>query len=119
KQSAIGNYSANGGRQDAIDIVSDGSHVSDPGCNCASPVSPNVEMIQEFKVQGATFAAENSKGPVVISSVSKSGGSDLHGEAYYYARRHELNSNDWLAIRTQLPGPSSAFSLTGCNVGRR
>src|SRR5437773_175507 len=117
KQSAIGNYSANGGRPDAIDIVSDGSHVSDPGCNCASPVSPNVEMIQEFKVQGASFAAENSKGPVVVSSVSKSGGSDLHGEAYYYGRRHELNSNDWLANRSQLPRPNSDFSFPGFNVG--
>ena len=74
KQSAIGNYSANGGRTDGIDIISDGTHVSDPGCNCASPVSPNIEMIQEFKVQGAAFSAENAKGPVVISSVTKSGG---------------------------------------------
>src|SRR5438093_1499095 len=117
KQSAIGNYSANGGREDAIDIVSDGSHVSDPGCNCASPVSPNVDMIQEFKVQGASFAAENSKGPVVVSSVSKSGGSELHGEAYYYGRRHELNSNDWLANRSDLSRPNSDFSFPGFNIG--
>src|SRR5207249_8927866 len=79
--------------------------------------SPNVDMIQEFKVQGATLAAETSKGPVVISSVSKSGGSDLHGEAYYYGRSHELNSNDWLANRSQLPRPNSDFSFPGFNVG--
>src|SRR5207247_6220294 len=92
KQSAIGNYSANGGREDSIDIVSDGAHVSDPGCNCASPVSPNVEMIQEFKVQGASFSAENSKGPVVVSSVSKSGGSAFHGEGYYDCPRASLSA---------------------------
>src|SRR5437867_1392264 len=117
KQSAIGNYSANGGRQDAIDIVSDGSHVSDPGCNCASPVSPNVEMIQEFKVQGASFSAENSKGPVVVSSVSKSGGSEFHGEGYFYGRRAALNANDWLANRSGLPRPESNYSFPGFNIG--
>src|SRR6059036_2022521 len=117
KQSAIGNYSANGGRVDAIDIVSDGTHVSDPGCNCASPVSPNVEMIQEFKVQGAAFSAENSKGPVVVSSVSKSGGSAFHGEAYYYGRRAALNANDWLANRSGLPRPESNYSFPGFNIG--
>ncbi len=117
KQSAIGNFSGNGSRPDAIDITADGVHVSDPGCNCASPVSPNVEMIQEFKVQGASFAAENSKGPVVVSSVAKSGGSEFHGEGYYYGRRPELNSNDWLANRTHLKRPNSSYSFPGFNIG--
>ncbi|MEW5977502.1 MAG: carboxypeptidase regulatory-like domain-containing protein [Acidobacteriota bacterium] len=117
KQSAIGNYSANGGTNAGIDIISDGTHVSDPGCNCASPVSPNVEMIQEFKVQGATFAAENAKGPVVISSVSKSGGSEFHGEGYFYGRRSWLNANDWLANRSRIPRPNSNYSFPGFNIG--
>lgn len=117
KQSAIGNYSGNGGREDAIDIVADGTHVSDPGCNCASPVSPNVDMIQEFKVQGASFSAENSKGPVVVSSVSKAGGSTFHGEGYYYARRAGWNSNDWLANKSGLSRPESNYSFPGFNIG--
>lgn len=117
KQSAIGNYSANGGRNDSIDIISDGTHVSDPGCNCASPVSPNVEFIQEFKVQAAAFSAESSKGPVVISSISKSGGSEFHGTGYYYGRRHELNSNDWLANKSGIPRPKSDYSFPGFNIG--
>jgi len=41
KQSAIGNFSANGTRADALDIVADGAHVSDPGCNCATPINPS------------------------------------------------------------------------------
>ena len=117
RQSAIGNYSANGGRADAIDIISDGTHVSDPGCNCASPVSPNVELIQEFKIQGATFSAENSKGPVVISSISKSGGAEFHGSGYFYTRQSSLNSNDWLANRSNLPRPNSDYYFPGFNVG--
>ncbi len=117
KQSAIGNYSANGGRNDAIDITADGAHVSDPGCNCASPVSPNVDMIQEFKVQTSNFTAENSKGPVVVSSVAKSGTSEYHGTVYYTGRRHELNSEEYFAKAQGFSKPNSDFSFPGFNIG--
>ncbi|NWG12725.1 MAG: TonB-dependent receptor [Acidobacteria bacterium] len=119
KQSAIGNYSGNGSRPDAIDINADGVHVSDPGCNCASPVTPNVDMIQEFKVQGASFSAENSKGPVVVTSVAKAGGSQFHGSGYYYFRRWNLNSAEWLANATpelKDKRPKSNFNFPGFNV---
>ncbi len=117
KQSAIGNYSANGSRNDAVDIQADGVHVSDPGCNCASPVTPNVDMIQEFKVQTSNFTAENSKGPVIVSSVAKSGTSEFHGEAYYTGRRHELNSEEYFAKANKLPKPESNFAFPGGNIG--
>jgi len=117
KQSAIGNYSGNGGRADAIDITSDGTHVSDPGCNCASPVNPNVDMIQEFKVQGAAFSAENSKGPVVVSSVSKSGGAEFHGEGYFYTRQSSGNSADWFANYNSLTKPNNDYYYPGFNIG--
>jgi len=48
KSSALGYYSANGTRTSAMDIVGDGAHASDPGCNCATPVNPNsVERLSE------------------------------------------------------------------------
>src|SRR2546423_6354562 len=50
-QSALGYYSANGTPTNSMDITADGSHVSDPGCNCATPVNPKTDMIQEVKVQ--------------------------------------------------------------------
>lgn len=96
KQSTIGNFSANGTRPEALDIVADGAHVSDPGCNCANPVNPNPEMIEEFKVQQSNFGAENAKGPVVLNSITKAGGRDFHGSAYLYARHYSMNANDWL-----------------------
>ena len=34
----------------------------------------------------SNFGAENSKGPVVIAAIGKSGGNQFHGEAYLYAR---------------------------------
>ena len=62
-QSALnGAFSASGLPINTLDITSDGAHVSDPGCNCATPVNPNTDMIQEFKVLTSNFSAENSKG---------------------------------------------------------
>ena len=81
-QSALNNaYSVNGLPTNSLDITADGAHVSDPGCNCATPVNPNTDMIQEFKVLTSNFGAENQKGPAVVSSVAKAGGRDFHGGA--------------------------------------
>ena len=62
-QSALnGAYNVNGLPTASLDITADGAHVSDPGCNCATPVNPNTDMIQEFKVLTSNFSAENQKG---------------------------------------------------------
>ncbi|HBY60678.1 MAG TPA: carboxypeptidase regulatory-like domain-containing protein [Solibacterales bacterium] len=118
-QSAMNNaFSVNGQASgQSLDITADGSHVSDPGCNCATPVNPNTDMIQEFKVQTANFGAENAKGPAVISSISKAGGRDFHGSAYLYARHNTLNSNDWLNNRFGQPRPANKFFFPGGNIG--
>jgi hypothetical protein len=89
-----GAYSYNGLPGNSLDITADGAHVSDPGCNCATPVNPNSDMISEFQVKMSNFSAENQKGPAVISSVAKSGGKDFHGSAFMYARNYALNAND-------------------------
>src|SRR5579864_2353269 len=86
-QSPLNNaYSYNGLPSNSLDITSDGAHVSDPGCNCATPVNPNSNMISEFKVTMSNFNAENQKGPAVISSVTKQGGSSYHGSAFVTAK---------------------------------
>jgi hypothetical protein len=114
----LGYYSANGTSPSAIDLVSDGAHVSDPGCNCVMPVNPNPDMVQEFKVLQSNFSAENAKGPVVLLSVTKSGGKDFHGEGYLYARHFALNSNEWLLNDTSQPKPGSRFFYPRRQSGR-
>ncbi len=66
-----GAYSYNGLPSNTLDITADGAHVSDPGCNCATPVNPNSNMISEFKVNMSNFSAENQKG---------SGGDQFRGQ---------------------------------------
>lgn len=122
KQSAIGNFSGNGTRVDALDIVIDGAHASDPGCNCATSVNPNPDMVGEFKVLQANYAAEHAKGPITIDAISKTGGRAFHGMAYLYLRDYKLNSNEWLLNRFSTePGaenkPQNQFTYPGFNLG--
>lgn len=119
-------YSVNGLPTNSLDITADGAHVSDPGCNCATPVNPNTDMIQEFKVMTSNFSAENQKGPAVVSSISKAGGREFHGTAYMYARNYTLNANDWLNNRQGTdsttggkiaPRPENRYLFPGGNIG--
>jgi hypothetical protein len=122
-QSALGNFSANGTPGAALDIVIDGAHAADPGCNCATSVNPNPDMIEEFRVLQANFGAENAKGPVTIDVVSKAGGRDFRGTAYTYMRHHRLNSNEWFLNKVDDPAPGpqnkpeNRFYFPGFNLG--
>jgi Carboxypeptidase regulatory-like domain len=116
KQSAVGNYSANGAPTEALDITIDGAPGADPGCNCATSVNPNTEFVQEFKVLQSTFSAEHAKGPVAMSVVSKSGGRDFHGSLFYYLRDYHLNSNEWYGNKVSADRPKNKFNYPGFNI---
>jgi hypothetical protein len=117
-QSPLNNaYSYNGLPSNSLDITADGAHVSDPGCNCDTPVNPNSDMIAEFQVKTSNFSAENQKGPAVVSSVAKSGGTDFHGSAFLYARNYALNANDALFNATSQSRPQNKYYYPGGTIG--
>ena len=55
------------------------------------------EMTQEVTVQASNLplAPTFRSGPVVVSTISKSGGSQYHGDAFFNARNSVLDANDW------------------------
>ncbi|HLH04528.1 MAG TPA: carboxypeptidase regulatory-like domain-containing protein [Bryobacteraceae bacterium] len=120
----VGSFSANGLRTAALDITSDGAHIVDPGCNCGQAVNTQADMTQELKVLTSNFGADNAKGPVVISAVGKSGGSQFHGEAYLYARNSVFDANNaydnslgYYANGTKIgPKPDTYFYYPGGNI---
>ncbi len=113
----IGSYSANGTRTGAMDIISDGAHIIDPGCNCGQATTMITDSMQEVKVMTSNFSAENQKGPVVVTGVTKAGGQNFHGEVFFYARNYNLNSNDWYNNTAGLPIPQSTYYYPGFNLG--
>src|SRR3954471_5037714 len=110
-------YSYNGLPTNSLDITADGAHVSDPGCNCDTPVNPNSDFVQEFKVLTSNFSAEEQKGPVVISSITKAGGTQFHGNAFFSARNHSLNANDWLNNNSGVQQPANEYYYPGGTIG--
>jgi len=117
-QSPLNNaYSYNGLPVNTLDITADGAHVSDPGCNCATPVNPNSNMISEFKISVSAYTAEYQKGPMVMSSVAKGGGSGYHGSGYITARNSVLNANDWLSNYSRVPRPENQYYYPGFTFG--
>ncbi|MBS1857428.1 MAG: carboxypeptidase regulatory-like domain-containing protein [Acidobacteria bacterium] len=117
-QSPLNNaYSYNGLPSNSLDITADGAHVSDPGCNCDTPVNPNSDMISEFQVKMSNFSAENQKGPAVITSVAKSGGKDFHGSAFMYARNYAMNANDAQFNANGQQRPENKYYYPGFTIG--
>jgi hypothetical protein len=117
-QSPLGGaFFANGLPGNTMDIVSDGAHVSDPGCNCDTPINPNSDFLQEFKVLDSNFSAEDQKGPLVLTSVTKAGGQQFHGDGFFQARNYLLNSNDAYNKALGQPRAPFAFYYVGGNVG--
>ena len=117
-QSPLNNaYAYNGLPSNSLDIVGDGAHVSDPGCNCDTPVNPNTDFISEFKIQLSNFSAEDQKGPTVISTITKSGGSQFHGSAFFSARNYVLNSNDATFNADGQSRPKDKYYYPGATIG--
>ena len=110
-QSFPTNFVSNGVRSSTSDVFIDGAVVTnlEKGGNSATflEMSPNIETVQEFKVQTNFFSAEfGNTGGTVVNMVSKSGTNELHGSGYWYHRRDEFNANSFFAKRqgsTSLP----------------
>ncbi|MCU1316059.1 MAG: hypothetical protein JWN63_1381, partial [Candidatus Acidoferrum typicum] len=113
----VGSFSANGTRTAALDITSDGAHIIDPGCNCGQAMNTNADMTAELKVMTSNFGADESKGPVVISAIGKSGGQQFHGEAYLYSRYYSLNANDPQNKNSNIARPETKYFYPGFQIG--
>jgi len=117
--SAVGNgYVANGtSNRGGMDLIQDGAHIIDPGCNCSATASVNADMVEEVKVQTSNYGADSVKGPVVITAVGKSGGSEYHGQAYLHTRDSKFNSMDWFLKKQGGEKPKDRYLYPGINFG--
>ncbi|MCL4783322.1 MAG: carboxypeptidase regulatory-like domain-containing protein [Bryobacterales bacterium] len=93
-------YAINGTRQNRSDVTIDGipSTATANANEVTASYVPPADIVQEFKVQSATFDAQfgNTEGGVTNISI-KSGTNDFHGSAYYYKMSPSLFANQWFA----------------------
>jgi hypothetical protein len=79
-----------------LDGVDNSTNAAEMVTNVNLTASPNLDAIQEFKIQSSTFDAQY--GRTVggqINVVTKSGTNQIHGTAYDYLRNSALNANLW------------------------
>ncbi len=98
-------------------LLSDGVNVIDPGDMGGSIGTINPEMVQEVSVMTSNFGADQEFGPVVISTISKSGTDHYHGEAYFDARNDAMNANDWQSNHQHKPKGGASYYYPGGNFG--
>ena len=110
-------YVANGSGPAGIAIVSDGVSLTDIATNSGSVQQMNIEMVSEVKASNSSYGPEYAKGPALISSSTKTGGSKYHGAAYMVARNAIFNSNDWYDNYLHQSRPDEQYFYPGGNFG--
>jgi len=108
--------SGSGGR--GKEVMIDGGSLTIPESGGVVFNFPGTEMFGEFKLITAAYSAEYGRfGGGVETFVSKSGGNDIHGAAFWYARRDIWNANSWANNAANRPRPKERFNEAGFAVG--
>lgn len=82
------------------------------------PFQFSQDVVQEFQVASAGFEAEfGQSGGGVVNTVTKSGGNQVHGDAYYYILDSALNANDAIDNRLGIPKPKNRRQQFGGTLG--
>ena len=113
-------YAYQGTRSNRSDLLIDGSP-STATANANEVIAtyvPPSDLVQEFKVQTATFDAQfgNTEGGVTSISI-KSGTNAVHGSAYYFAEPYKLGANDFFGKSRGQERIESSSDRPGFTVG--
>src|SRR5450755_4070183 len=115
-------FSSNGQRYGSAEIRLDGNLATGPeqGEGAINNLSymPSTEVIQEFKVQNNSFAAEfGSNGGTVVNVLMKSGTNKFHGSGWWFGQRAWLNANDFFSARNGVPRSGGTHDQYGFSLG--
>jgi hypothetical protein len=109
--------SINGGQGGSNAVLLDGGTATLPERNEYS-VAPNVDAVQEFRVQTNALAAEfGMTGGGVINLVTKSGTNQLHGSAFEFFRNDALDATGWTNKRNNLAKAPLSYNQFGGTFG--
>ena len=98
-------------------ILVDGAETIDIGNMASSLVVVSPEMTSQVSVQSSNMGADQPFGPVVVSTLTKYGGANYHGEGYFDARNNVLNANGWQQKAGNTPLGAQHYYYPGGNAG--
>jgi hypothetical protein len=116
----IVNYSMGGTRGNLNDLTIDGapSTATANANEVTASYVPPTDIVQEFKVQTATFDAQFGQTQGGVTNISiKSGTNDFHGTAGYSFYRPSMLANDFFNNKSGLPVPDFKFDRWGGSFG--
>jgi hypothetical protein len=104
--------SVNGGRINSTKFTYDGILAMDTGGNRGLNLFPPMDAIAEVQVKTSNFAAsEGSFGYGLVNVITKSGGSDFHGDVYEVFGNKNLNARNYFDSR-RAPFHQNMFGAT-------
>jgi Carboxypeptidase regulatory-like domain len=113
-----GSFSANGTVPNGgLEMTLDGAIITDPGQQGGQVINVNQDMTAQVSILNSAFGAEYAKGPVLFQALSKSGGSQFHGNVYLYARDGALNANDAYFKASGVARPDDRQMYPGFTIG--
>ena len=114
----IGTFSSQGTQPNgAMTMTSDGANLLDPGNQGTQTANINQNQIAEFSILTTAYGAEFAKGPMTFQAIGKSGTSQFHGGAYFYARNGVFNSEDSYLKASGLTKPQDSYYYPGGDIG--
>ena len=107
---------ASGTREDSTNYLFDGINLSDMVQNQIT-FQPNIDSIQEFKVQTNAFTAEHGRNAgIIINAISKQGTNAFHGSAWEFVRNEHFDAKNFFD-RAQAPIPAFKRNIYGYSIG--
>jgi hypothetical protein len=111
--------SVNGQRTTSNNVRINGIDANAIGTNATPNIaSPATDTLQEFIVQTSLYdASQGRNAGGNVEAVTRSGGNDFHGNAYYFIRNKALNANDFFLKSAGQPTPVLSRHQFGATFG--
>ncbi len=111
--------SINGGNTSTSTVTVDGATDVNPrSTSYLLLYTPNVDAVEEFKVQTNSMSAEYGRtNGGVISIVTRSGTNQLHGTLYWFIRNSDVDANDFFSNRAGIALASLRRNQAGLTIG--
>ena len=107
-----------GARSRSTVATVDGLNASEPSGSNLLSLTTSLDAIGEVKVLRDNYAAEyGNNGGAMINIVTKGGGKDYAGTAYYFLRNEALNASNFFNNKTGLKRALYRFNYWGFNIG--
>jgi hypothetical protein len=111
--------SVNGQRTTSNSVRINGVDANSIGTNSTPNIAvPATDSLQEFIVQTSQYDASSGRNAGGnVEAVTRSGGNEFHGNAYYFLRNDSLNANDFFLNSAGRPRPVLVRHQGGATLG--